>query len=74
MNIRRIPLPYYKKENILTKSMIFQIFHDDDDLLQYIPTDTNLKSIQRYFLLFILANIRREKYAQLHSKYKEIKT
>ena len=52
--------------------MIFQIFHDDD-LLRYIPTDANLKAIPRDFLLSILANIRREKYAQLNSKYKEIK-
>lgn len=53
--------------------MIFQMFHDDDDLLRYIPTDANLKAIPRDFLLSILANIRREKYAQLYSKYKEIK-
>ncbi len=53
--------------------MIFQIFHDDDDLLRYIPTDTNLKAIPRDFLLSILANIRREKYVQLYSNYKEIK-
>ena len=62
-----------KKENILTKIMIFQMFHDDDDLLWYIPTYTNLKVIPRDFVLSILANIRREKYAKLYSKNKEIK-
>ena len=53
--------------------MIFEIFTGDQNLLQYIPTDTNIRAIPRDFLLTILANIRREKYAQLYSKYKEIK-
>ena len=53
--------------------MIFQIFDGDEDLLRYIPTNANVKTIPRDFLLSILANIRREKYAQLYSKYKEIK-
>ena len=53
--------------------MIFEIFTGDQDLLQYIPTDANIRAIPRDFLLTILANIRREKYAQLYSKYKEIK-
>ena len=54
--------------------MIFQIFLDDVDLLRYIPANANLKTIPRDFLLSVLANIKREKYAQLYSKYKEIKS
>ena len=55
------------------KEMIFKIFIGDQDLLRYIPTDVNLRAIPRDFLLSILANIRREKYAQLYSRYKFIK-
>lgn len=53
--------------------MIFQNFIGDQELLQYLPTDPKLKTITREFLLSILANVRREKYANLYSKYKEIK-
>ena len=52
--------------------MIFQLFNSDNELLKYIPSEPNLKAIPRDFLLTILANIRRDKYAQLYSKYKEI--
>lgn len=67
-------LPYYTKEHILTKQMIFQIFVGDRDLLQYLPSNPKLQTIPREFLLSVLANIKREKYAQLYSKYKEIKS
>jgi len=53
--------------------MIFKIFENDAILLQYLPSNPNLKTIPREFLLCLLANIRREKYALLYSKYKEIK-
>ncbi len=53
--------------------MIFQIFNVDEDLLRYIPTSANLKTIPRDFLLSVLANIKRENYTQLYSKCKEIK-
>lgn len=66
-------LPYYTKENILTKSMIFKIFEEDDALLQYLPDKPNLKTIPRDFLLCVMANIRREKYASMYAKYKDIK-
>ena len=52
--------------------MIFQLFNSDTELLKYIPSEPNLKDIPRDFLLTILANIMRDKYAQLYSKYKEI--
>ena len=67
-------LPYYTKENLFTKDMLFKIFLNDADLLRYIPNNPNLRAIPRDFLLSVLANIRREKYAQLYSKYKEMKT
>ena len=53
-------LPYYTKENILTKAMIFKNFENDATLLQYLPSNPNLKTIPREFLLYILANVRRE--------------
>ena len=66
-------LPYYTKENILTKYMIFKNFENDATLLQYLPSNPNLKTILREFLLCILANVRREKYALMYAKYKEMK-
>ena len=54
--------------------MIFEKFQGDDELLRYLPNDCKLQTIPREFLLSILANIRREKYANLYSKYKQIKT
>ena len=53
--------------------MIFKIFSNDADLLRYIPNNPYLRAIPRDFLLSVLANIRKEKYAQLYSKYKEMK-
>ena len=52
--------------------MIFQLFDNDAELLKYIPSEPNLKAIPRDFLITILANIRRDKYAKLYAKYKEI--
>ena len=57
---------------MLTKDIIFQLFNSDTELLKYIPSEPNLKVIPRDFLLTILANIRRDKYANLYAKYKEI--
>lgn len=53
--------------------MIFKNFEEDEILLQYLPNMPNLKTIPREFLLSVLANIRREKYASMYAKYKEIK-
>ena len=53
--------------------MLFKIFSNDTDLLRYIQNNPNLRVIPRDFLLSVLANIRREKYAQLYSKYNEMK-
>ena len=50
-----------------------KIFSNDADLLRYIPNNPNLRAIPRDFLLSVLANIGREKYAQLYSTYKEMK-
>ena len=52
--------------------MIFENFRDDAELLKYLPSKPKLKSIQREFLLSVLANVRREKYAKLYLKYKEV--
>ena len=52
--------------------MIFQLFNSDIELFKYIPSEPNLKTMRRDFLLTILANIRRDKYAKLYAKYKEI--
>ena len=66
-------LPYYTKEKVLTKDKIFQNFIGDADLMRYIPDNPKLTTIPREFLLYILANIKREKYAALYSRYKQIK-
>lgn len=66
-------LPYYSKEHILTKDTIFKIFQEDQQLLQYLPTNPKLQTIPREFLLSVLANVNRQKFAQLYSQYKEIK-
>ena len=66
-------LPYYKKEKVLTKNKIFQNFIGDADLMRYIPDNPKLATIPREFFVSILANIKREKYAALYSRYRQIK-
>ena len=39
----------------------------------YLPSDPKLETIPREFLLSVLANVKREKYAQMYTKYKQIK-
>ena len=41
--------------------------------MRYIPDNPKSATIPREFLLSILANIKREKYAALYSRYKQIK-
>ena len=62
-------LPYYTKDKVLTKDMIFQ----NEMQMMYIPDNPKLATIPREFLLSILDNIKREKYAALYSRYKQIK-
>lgn len=66
-------LPYYTKENILTKNHIFSQFLDDEELLKYIPTGAKLSSLTRELLLSILAYIRKDKYLALYGIYKSTK-
>lgn len=66
-------LPYYTKENVLTKRMIFQNFIGDPELMMYLPNEPKIQTIPREFLLSVLANVKRDKYAQMYAKYKEIK-
>lgn len=66
-------LPYYTKENVLTKKIIFKYFTEDAELLRYLPNNPKIETISREFLLSVLANVKREKYAQMYVKYKEIK-
>ena len=67
-------LPYYTKEQVLTKKKIFEIFERDQNLLKYLPDNPKLDAIPREYLLSILANVKREEYAKLYSAYKEIKS
>ncbi len=53
--------------------MIFQDFLADEELMKYLPNEPKLETIPREFLLSVLANVKREKYAKLYTKYKEIK-
>ena len=66
-------LPYYTKENVLTKEKIFENFVGDRTLLQYLPDNANLKTIPCEFFLCVIANVRKNKYAAIYTKYKEIK-
>ena len=66
-------MPYYTKENVLTKTKIFENFIGDETLLKYLPNNVNLKTIPRDFLLCVIANVRKEKYAAMYAKYKEVK-
>ena len=67
-------LPYYTKEQVLTKKKIFEIFERDPNLLKYLPDNPKLDAIQREYLLSIFAITKREEYAKLYSTYKEIKS
>jgi hypothetical protein len=53
--------------------MIFQNFVGDQELMLYLPNNPKLETIPREFLLSVLANIKRDKYASMYGKYKEIK-
>ena len=57
----------------MTKQVLFQNFIGDDELLSYLPDNPKLQTIPREFLLSILANVKREKYARLYAQYKQIK-
>lgn len=66
-------LPYYTKDNILTKKHIFEQFQNDDELLKYIPTGVKSSGLTRELLLSILAYIKKEKYLALYGIYKATK-
>lgn len=53
--------------------MIFQNFVGDQELMMYLPNNPKLETIPREFLLSVLANVKRAKYAAMYAKYKEIK-
>ena len=69
-NIGGYQLPYYTKEQILTKKMIFQIFTVDQNLLKYLSDNPKLDAIPREYLLSILANIKRVEYENKYIKLK----
>ena len=66
-------IPYFSKENILTKSNIIAQFTGDEELSKYIPDQCNSSTVTRSFLLSLLFNIRRDKYLELYNKYKQKK-
>ena len=66
-------VPYYTREKLLTKEHIFSKFVNDEELLQYIPSDAKLSSLTRELLLSILSYIKKEKYLELYGIYKTIK-
>ena len=53
--------------------MIFESFVGDEELMLYLTNNCKLQTIPREFLLSILANVRREKFANLYAAYKQIK-
>lgn len=66
-------LPYFSKNNLLTKANIIEQFTNDNELIKYIPNNCNPSTITREFLLSLLFNIRREKYLSLYNAYKQKK-
>ena len=65
-------VPYYTMEKLLTKEHIFSKFINDEELLQYIPSNEKLSSLTRKLLLSILAYIKKEKYLELYGIQKNI--
>ena len=70
---RRVQCSLLYEEKLLTKEHIFSKFVNDEELLQYIPSDAKLSSLTRELLLSILAYIKKEKYLELYGIYKTIK-
>ena len=65
-------VPYYTKNNKLTKENIFKKFIGDNELLSYLPDNSSPAYISREFLLLVLFYDNREKYLELYQQYKEI--
>ena len=65
-------VPYYTKNNKLTKENIFKKFIGDNELLSYLPDNSSPAYISREFLLSVLFYDNREKYLELYQQYKEI--
>jgi len=66
-------IPYFSKNNFLTKNHIIQQFTGDAELLGYLPDSVNRSTITREFLLALLFNVKREKYYYLYNLYKKEK-
>ena len=66
-------MPYFSKEKFLTKSHFVQQFTGDNELAKYLPDETNPSTITRSFLFALLFNVRRQKYLNLYTAYKEKK-
>ena len=63
-------LPYFSKTKNLTKDHIIQQFVNDKELLEYLPDSLDKSTITRDFLLALLFNVKRDKYAKLYNIYK----
>lgn len=63
---------YYTKEKKFTKEHLFSFFKEDPGLLQFIPDDISMTSLNRNFLFSVLAFARQELYYSLYSDYKKL--
>ena len=64
--------PYFNKYNKLTKSHIYNEFIGDDNLMAYLPDESDIRYLSREFLLSVLFFCAREKYLKLYEIYKDI--
>lgn len=65
-------IPYFSKNKKLTKNDIFKKFLGDEELLSYLPDNSDMKSITRELLLSILFYGNRVNYLSLYEEYKEL--
>ena len=73
MQIGGYVIPYFSKNNLLTKDHIIKIFSGDLELCKYLPDKVNKFTITRCFLLSLLFNVHKEKYLSLYNLYKKEK-
>lgn len=62
---------YYTKTRQFTKQHLVTFFQNDLELQSYIPTDIKISSLNREYLLSVLAYVRKDTWMDLYNQYKE---
>lgn len=66
-------LPYFSKDKFLTKNYIISQFTNDIELVKYLPDQVSPSTVTRSFLLALLFNVRKQKYFNIYTAYKDKK-